>query len=108
MKKRLKMYLAYLEGLDHDNRTDNEKSVLKSDMLTQISFFQHERLIHLIVTVAISLLAVLSLFGSLAWMVVTTFIATGLLFVLLIIYILYYYILENGVQKIYEYYDKVK
>ena len=48
------------------NMTDNEKSVLKSDMLTQISFFQHERLIHLIVTAAISMLAVLSLFGSLA------------------------------------------
>lgn len=106
MKKRLKSYLSLLEELDYDNMTESEKGDLKTEMLNQIGFFQHERLIHLIVTVTIALLAILALYGSLTWMEVTMFIATGLLFILLIVYIIHYYYMENGVQKLYGYYDK--
>lgn len=75
--------------------------------LTQIAFFQHERLIHLIVTVTFALLEMIAI--ALA---VTVFspgiglLAIALL-VLLIPYVRHYYILENEVQKMYVQYDKL-
>lgn len=108
MRKRLKGYLAYLEGMDVTNLSEKEKVFLKTDMLVQIGFFQHERLIHLIVTITFALLTVLSIFGSFAWPGVSMPLLTGLFLVMLIPYIGHYYYLENGVQKLYAYYDKVR
>lgn len=75
------------------------------DLLRQIVFFQHERLIHLIVTVTFALLAMLTLVGILFDPQPALFLLFFLLFVLLVPYIRHYYILENGVQKLYRYYD---
>ena len=73
----------------------------------QIGFFQHERLIHLIVTVTFALLTVIS-FGI---MLLAEFLPviglTVLLLVLLIPYIGHYYTLENEVQKMYKQYDEI-
>lgn len=73
----------------------------------QIGFFQHERLIHLIVTVTFALLTVIS-FGI---MLLSGFLPviglTVLLLVLLIPYIGHYYTLENEVQKMYKQYDEI-
>ncbi len=82
--------------------SDREKLIeLRDFHLRQISFMQHERLIHLIVTMFVALFAILS-FG-LCYFVPT--IPTGLLSLLLIVltaaYILHYFRLENGVQRWY-------
>ncbi|MCR5251239.1 MAG: hypothetical protein K6E50_11585 [Lachnospiraceae bacterium] len=92
-------------------RKDFEK--LLETHLSQIAFFQHERLIHLIVTV---LFAVLS-FATFMLTFVTAMSAQEfptallilflLLLVLLVPYIMHYYLLENGVQKMYRQYDEL-
>lgn len=105
MKKRLKMYLAYLGGLNYENMSESEKNTMKTEMLNQISFFQHERLVHLIVTITFALLSIISIFGFTALPEITTLIITGLLIALLIPYTFHYYFLENGVQRLYKYYD---
>lgn len=87
--------------------TTEQKHKIKTDLLTQIGFFQHERLIHLIVTVLFATLTVLMLFGCLTWPSIPIYILTVLIISLLIPYIRHYYYLENGVQKLYEYYDKL-
>jgi len=73
-----------------------------------IGFFQHERLIHLLVLI---LFAVLT-FASFAICVLTLFWPMGIPFVmftiLLVPYIFHYYKLENGVQMLYELYDRLK
>jgi hypothetical protein len=107
MKKRLKKYLTYLERLDYENMTESEIHIMKIEMLNQISFFQHERLIHLIVTVTFALLTIIAVFGFTACPEITTLILTILLLVLLIPYIIHYFHMENGVQKLYMYYDKL-
>lgn len=107
MEERLKKYIEKLQNIDYMSLTDDERLRAKEDMLIQIGFFQHERLVHLIVTVTFALLAVVGLIfvcldgsmGSLALEV--------LFIILLIPYIRHYYILENGVQRLYEYYDKI-
>ena len=80
----------------------------KAELLVQIGFFQHERLIHLIVTVLFALMTM-----SVFLLAVTNFAPwTGvlllLLLVLLIPYIRHYWLLENGTQKLYQYYDKLE
>lgn len=108
MGKRLKDYLEKMEKLDIKTLTEEEKGEIMKDLLIQIGFFQHERLIHLIVTVIFALLTMLSILGAALLQQISMFLLTVLFFVLLVPYIMHYYLLENGVQKLYTYYDKLR
>ena len=115
MEKRLKDYLAYLEKLTSqksenplDGGMEEEKKKIKEDLLVWISFFQHERFVHLIVTLTFALLTMFALIGSLLTQQPALLLLEVLFLVLLIPYIRHYYILENGVQKLYWYYDQWK
>lgn len=70
-----------------------------------MSFFQHERLIHLIVTVTFALLTMMGLavYCIAEYMPILAMI--GLFMILLVPYIGHYYTLENEVQKMYKQYD---
>lgn len=84
-----------------------KKQITKQDieeLQTKIAFFQHERFIHLIVTVAFA-------FFALAFLVLgmVSYIFLPILFILLIFlifYILHYFFLENHVQYLYKIYDE--
>ena len=73
-----------------------------------ILFFQHERLIHLLVTILFAAMTLSSLYVFL----ITDFLPIIILFVLFLVllvpYIFHYYHLENGVQKLYDLYDQLK
>ena len=75
--------------------------------LIQIEQFQHERLIHLIVTALVGILAILFLLFGLLMENIGLLIAFIALLCLFIPYILHYYLLENNVQKMYSQYDKL-
>lgn len=107
MEKRLKDYLQFMEDLKIEEFSEEESKAMANKMLVQIQFFQHERLIHLIVTVTFAILTVLSIFAFLALEQIGLLALSILLLVLLVPYIRHYYILENGVQKLYTYYDKL-
>ena len=107
MEKRLKKYLAYMEKLtdQEEDLTGRVAAGIQSDLLVQIQFFQHERLAHLIVTVTFAILMFLAFLGCMLTPRPELFALAALLLVLLAPYIRHYYILENGVQKLYVYYD---
>ena len=112
MEKRLKKYLEEMEKQsrlwEKDGESDftlEEKECQMKDLLIQIGFFQHERLVHLIVTITFAILTMLAILGTLFEPQPALFALVVLLLVLLIPYIRHYYILENGVQKLYRYYD---
>ncbi len=107
MEKRLKNYLAWMEQLKTEGMTAEEKERLRSEVLVQIQFFQHERLVHLIVTITFALLTVLVVLGFVTTTQIGLLLLTIMLLVLLFPYIRHYYILENGVQKLYQYYDRI-
>lgn len=107
MGKRLKNYITYIESKNLSDMSEEQKEQLRAEMLVQIGFFQHERLIHLIVTVTFAILTLISIFACLLWQDKLIYLLTGLLMILSIAYIRHYYILENGVQKLYAYYDKI-
>lgn len=109
MRKRMNDYLAYYKKKSEESLSPEELDRETGQLLIQIQFFQHERLIHLIVTVLFALLTVAGIFTTL---LANTFqpalpILDILFLILLIPYIYHYYILENGVQKLYTYYDKL-
>ena len=75
--------------------------------LCQVAFFQHERLIHLIVTVTFAILTVVALAAYIISENIALVALIVMLLVLLIPYIRHYYILENEVQKMYRQYDRL-
>ena len=104
MTKEIKTYLAYIESFLSEGRTPDEYADFRQKLMIRIGFYQHERLIHLIVTALFAVLTILSLVGALyyppLWMLFALFL------VLLIPYVFHYYFLENSVQKMYRiYYD---
>lgn len=109
MEERLKNYLEYYRRFaEGEEQIEGEKEAFLKEMLVQIGFFQHERLIHLIVTVLFAVLAVMSILANLFVQELAVLALCLMFFVLLIPYIRHYYILENGVQKLYKYYDKIR
>ena len=96
------------EDPKEQKRQRAERKRVRKEMLVQIGFFQHERLIHLIVTVTFAILAVGSLIASLLLQLAAIYILTVLFLILLVPYIRHYYILENGVQKLYSLYEDMK
>lgn len=111
MEKRILTYRKYMDELLLREDVDWEK--VREEHLVQIGFFQHERLIHLIVTVIFALLTVFSIgmsFGLMAFAVDgagSWLLVTAAFLILLIPYVRHYYILENEVQKMYRQYDEI-
>ena len=102
MAKRIRRYIAYIDELLKRNDVDFAREAERH--LTQVGFFMHERLIHLIVLVLFAVLTV-------ATFVVTANISLLILalafMVLLVPYIIHYHLLENSVQYMYEQYDRM-
>lgn len=107
MKKRIKNYLNCIDTLLNENSADTDWQAVTEEHLVQVSFFQHERLVHLIVTVVFGLLTVMSVGIVLMTHCLSLLALTVLLCVLLIPYIFHYYLLENGVQRMYAQYDEL-
>lgn len=100
MKKEMKQYLQFIEN--NYNKPDTDKEKLAKELYTRIGFYQHERLIHLIVTMSFGVFFLLSI---LLVKINMSFILLSALFLILLVpYIAHYYFLENSVQKLYTYY----
>ncbi len=109
MEKRLRRYMEYYRRFAAGEEiVEGDFGEFQKEMCVQISFFQHERLIHLIVTVLFAVLAVVSILVNLFIQELAVLALCFMFFVLLIPYIRHYYILENGVQRLYEYYDQIR
>ncbi len=107
MKKRLLDYIAQMESfLAGDFSLETGEAVL-SDLLRQIRFFEHERLVHLLVTLFFALLLVIGILFFHAFPSVSVLALSAAFLALLLPYIRHYYILENGTQRLYALYDEL-
>ena len=109
MKERILRHLNFMEEYltRLDGKTLSELKKMMDKHMTEIYFFMHERFIHLIV---------MCLFAIGTFMTIFTYVLSDnimllplafFLLVLLVPYIKHYYLLENGVQKMYKQYDKL-
>ena len=110
MEQRILQYRKFMDEellrlSKEQNVTEEEISWIKKEHLVQISLFQHERLVHLIVTVTFALLEMLAILLTVVSGELFPILLSGALLILLIPYVRHYYILENEVQKMYGQYD---
>lgn len=108
MKKRILDYARKTDLILEENSKDTDWEAQIGDLLVWIGFFQHERLVHLLVTLTFALL---TLGGIIMTVLTGEFMAallTFLFLVLLVPYIFHYYLLENEVQKLYDKYGRMK
>ena len=100
MKNEIKEYKELILQQAKDPETD--KKELAEKLLVRIGFYQHERLIHLIVTMSFGIFFLLSL--MLAFSNAYFLALSALLLILLVPYIAHYYFLENSTQELYKVY----
>ena len=117
MGKRIKDYVSKMMKLADEMTAQNSaikqnKEEVLREMLVQIGFFQHERFIHLIVTVLFAFLTIFTMacssFSNSSYFGILFCILSILCLILLVPYIHHYYVLENNVQQLYEIYDAIK
>ncbi|MBP1920950.1 hypothetical protein [Youngiibacter multivorans] len=108
MKKRMIDYLKYAEDISIKDMDPEEKEIVRRNLLIQIGFFQHERLIHLIVTVTFAIISMITLICLILKDNLFLSILLLLLLFMLIPYVNHYFRLEWGVQKLYKFYDMLE
>ena len=108
MTKQIQEYMEYITAFMREEHTTEELIAERALLLKRIELYQHERLIHLLVTLAFALLFMLSLFMMMSIGGVGLIILTLLFLVLLIPYIKHYYFLENTVQEMYKIYYRIE
>ena len=99
----------YMEEYTEEVLPKLKGKVTKEDLeelKLKITYFQHERLIHLLVTIAFAIFTVIFLcLGMISYVFLIPF-ASFIIF--LIFYILHYFFLENHVQYLYRLYDEMQ
>lgn len=94
----------HLKWMEKENWTEDDFNYF----LNVIKFIQHERLIHLIITIITAILFFLIVFLYLINQNVITTILFFVITIVLIFYIKHYCTLENNVQKMYFKYEEKK
>ncbi|MDE6730014.1 MAG: hypothetical protein K2J71_04485 [Oscillospiraceae bacterium] len=109
MRHYMTVYLQYIENLlnDAEHLESAKIPVLRREILVQIGFMQHERLVHFLVVILIGLAFFLSMGCFLYFRTMGLGLLCGLLLILLIPYIWHYYFLENTTQKFYILYNRL-
>lgn len=90
------------------NKPDTDWKTVSAMHERKLQYFQHERLIHLLVMLTTSIAALLSFFFTLILDIPVFLILTFVLLVLSIAYVIHYFKLENGVQRLYKLGDKIE
>ena len=107
MKKSMKEYILKVDKMIKRKEVASIDEVI-NEHLIKISFYQHERLIHFLVTMLFAILTLVTFFYTLVSPTTLLLAMTLLLLCLLVPYIFHYYFLENDIQKMYKQYDRLK
>ncbi|MCM1164616.1 MAG: hypothetical protein NC299_10290 [Lachnospiraceae bacterium] len=108
MTKEIRAYLAALEQFFAAEHSEEELLEFRGKLLKRIEFYQHERLIHLIVTMSFAVFFLLSLAMSFSNPQIGLTLLTVLFLAMTVAYIKHYYFLENSVQRMYKYYYRIE
>ena len=107
MKERILNYRLRVDNLIKTGDSEIDWESVRDEHLAQISFFQHERLVHWLVTMLVAILTFIAVGIYIVSGAIYVLALVGILLVLLVPYILHYYLLENETQKMYDQYDKI-
>ncbi|MDD5949103.1 MAG: hypothetical protein PUC39_05160 [Lachnospiraceae bacterium] len=107
MRERILDYLHWMDEIlaQDDEETNYEQLLCRH--LREIAFFQHERFVHLIVMCLFAVATIMVFLVTMMQFTISLVVLFVALLVLLIPYIRHYFLLENGVQKMYYQYDTI-
>lgn len=104
---------AVQKYIDEEMKSAPEEKTkeMLSEFETKVSYYQHERLIHLLVTLAFATWLLFEIYCL--FVLPTEFLIAGILLVLILFgltvgYVMHYYFLENSVQKMYHMRDEIR
>lgn len=103
MRQYIDNYVKYTDKVITDDKVSDDYI---NEHLLMIKFFQHERIIHLVITLFYALLTIL--FWGLSLISLIFIIIALILSGFLVCYIYHYFYLENHVQYMYKQYNKMK
>ncbi|MCX7748924.1 MAG: hypothetical protein N2645_18845 [Clostridia bacterium] len=101
MLKYLNSHEKFIKKALENEDTDYDWKSLSDFHRTQIAYIQHERLIHLLVTLSFGLFAFISVYFTMILNRVEIVLLDILLLTLLVPYIIHYFKLENGISRWY-------
>lgn len=105
MRKYFTEYREYIKSQLEIPNNDWDK--LLSEHIQKVSFFQHERLIHLLVTILFALMTLMTLIAYVVTGIIGLLVL-GIMFLgLTIPYVRHYYFMENQTQELYKDYDQI-
>ena len=110
MKKYILEYMNKVQSfMDSDMKDADIEKIREvlSEFEIKISYFQHERLIHWLVTMLVAILTFICVGVYVISGEIYVLALIGILLVLLVPYIMHYYLLENETQKMYGQYDSI-
>lgn len=102
MKKCLKEHIILIENTLIKEKGNFNWNALSDFNQKQIRIFQHERLVHLLITLFFGLIFFGSIVVELFLLNVGLLIISIILLIMLPFYVWHYFVLENGVQKLYQ------
>lgn len=106
MYKYLLEHEKYIMSIINSNGIQDWDSIREYHK-TQIGFLQHERLVHLLVTLAFAFILIVSYIMTVIYPMELLILLDLILTVLEVFYIIHYYRLENGVQRLYKLYNRI-
>ena len=104
MKNYMKEYIKSIDELIEKKKIDDIDEVIEEHLL-KIGFYQHERLIHFLVTMLFTILSFACLLYTINNFSLGFMLLTIVFLCLEIPYIFHYYFLENSVQHMYDQHD---
>ncbi|MCD7708295.1 MAG: hypothetical protein LUI02_00300 [Clostridiales bacterium] len=107
MGKRIVLYRRRIDATLAENSADTDWQALLEEHLVQIGFFQHERLVHLLVTLMFGFFSLVAFLMTLRTLSYGAAAIMLVLFIVTIAYVLHYFTLENETQKMYFQYDEI-
>lgn len=106
MAERIKKYYQKIDEILKSGEINNIDELIKEHLI-QIGFFQHERLVHLLVTLSFAMMSIYCVVSSIKLESLLFLIMSIILLVVLGFYIKHYFLLENTIQKMYYQYDEM-
>ena len=107
MKKQIQEYMKAIKWILTEDSPETDWKNVAARHLVKIEFYQHERLIHLIVTALFAVMEVICVAVLLGTSNIWSLALMIMILVLLVPYIGHYYFLENSVQELYLIYDVI-
>lgn len=107
MKKQIEDYMKAIKWILTEDKPGTDWKEEAAKHLVKIQFYQHERLIHLIVTALFAVMEVICVATLLTTANLWSLALMVMILVLLVPYVGHYYFLENSVQELYLIYDVI-